>query len=388
MPFNTFSLSSKRLPAKSWLFLLSSLFFFQKSFGQQTSIYKNIDRKDTVIRGFKPSAGSDRNYRIYAGMAYSIVKYSRTKTPYAASHTIGLNYSLSENSLHPYYQTLFPEVFGNWGVFSKTGYDQIRRANYFGMGNEARRTSDNIRFHWVRSHHQYGALGLTRSFANLHQIDWSLLYDAVQVLDDKDRYISKNRGTIDPAEFNWQYFAGTRLSYSYLRVDNRHLPTRGLAVNSAVGYQANLNRSGHSFARYSTDLEAYFPFSKEISYAFKTGLSTLSGNPDFYMYNIIGGNTTLRGYHKWRFYGKTAFYNQNELRWITAVNRGSVYGHFGVLGLYDLGRVWLPGETSDKLHFGYGGGLILAPLDKVNFTVVYAISNEDRRFHFTATRTF
>lgn len=367
---------------------VSLAFFIPAALSQQTTIYKPTDKKDTVVRGFKPTAGSDPNYRIYGGLSYSIVKHSTSKVPYAASHTVGLNYSLSENSFHPYYENLFPEAIGKWGIFSKIGYDQIRRANYFGMGNDVRRTTDNIRFNWLRTHHQYAMLGLSRAFGAEHEVNWSLLYDAVQVLDDQDRFIAKSRSTIDPAEFEWQYFAGNRLSYTYRHLNNLHLPTKGLTWNTAVSYQESVKRSGHSFARYSTDAEAYFPFSSEVSYAFRAGVSTLTGNPDFYMYNAIGGTSTLRGYHRWRFYGRTAFYNQNELRWIAAFDKGSIYGHLGLLALYDLGRVWLPGESSDKLHFGYGAGLILAPMDKVTVKTMYAISNEDRRLHFSVGTSF
>src|SRR5205085_5640838 len=116
------------------------------SFSQKTSIYKVIENKDTVTSGFKPKVGSDHNYRIYVGVAYSIVKHKNGKVPYSASHTIGLNYSISENSFHPYYESFFPQAFGKWGFAFKLGYDQVRRANYFGLGNETHKTTNNIRF--------------------------------------------------------------------------------------------------------------------------------------------------------------------------------------------------------------------------------------------------
>ena len=165
------------------------------------------------------------------------------------------------------------------------------------------------------------------------------------------------------------------------------MPTKGFKLNAGASYQGNLHRGGHSFARYTADGEAYFPLSPEFSYLLKGGIATLSGSPDFYQYNVIGAGN-LRGYHRWRFYGKTAFYNQNELRWIRTVDHGSLYGRYGLFALYDIGRVWMPGESSNKLHFGYGAGLILSPLDKVRISVAYAISNEDKRIHFSAGKVF
>src|SRR5207253_1804493 len=114
------------------------------------------------------------------------------------------------------------------------------------------------------------------------------------------------------ADFDWQYFLGSRLSYTYVRLNNIVLPTKGVVFNTAVSYQESLKRAGHSFARYSTDLQAYIPLRSSFFYVLRTGLSTLTGNPDFYNYNAISVQV-IRGFRRWRFYGKTAFYSQNEL---------------------------------------------------------------------------
>lgn len=363
------------------ILFLCSLMSAGKSMAQKTTTYGPGDIKDTVTRGFKPNVGSDRYYRIYVGASYNIVKYKGGKTPYAASHTIGLNYSITENSFHPYYESFYPQAIGNWNLAFKAGYDGIRRVSYYGLGNETHRESTDDKFNWVRSHHQYAALGVSRTLASHHQVDLDFLYDGIQVLNDENRYIGKSRQTIDPADFNWQYFVGSRLSYAFTTLDIPEFPMRGVSFKATAGYKENLNRGGHSFARYTGDLSAYLPLPSYFTYVFRTGFATLSGQPDFYQYNAIGGTQTLRGYQWWRFYGKTSFYNQNELRWLVPVQRGSISGHFGLLGFYDLGRVWMPGEESNKLHYGYGVGIILAPLDRFVFTLMYGISNEDKRLN-------
>ena len=352
-------------------------------FAQETTIYGPTDKKDTVTRGFKPNAGSDRFYRIYVGAAYNIVKYRHNKVPYAASHSIGLNYSLTENSFHPYYEGLFPQAIGKWVLSLKAGYDGIRRTGFYGLGNETLRESDDNRFNWVRTHHQYADFGISQLFSGKHEVGFSLLYDGIQVLNDDNRYIAKNRQTIDPADFNWQYFLSGRLRYSYTNLDNAALPTKGFQLAGTAVYAESLKRSGHSFTRYTGDLDAYFPLSASFTYILRTGLATVTGKPDFYQYNTIGATYTLRGYDWYRFYGKTSFYNQNELRWLRFVEKGSISGHFGLMAFYDLGRVWQPGESSRKMHYGYGLGLILAPLDRVVFTITYGISNEDQRINTT-----
>lgn len=353
---------------------------------QESTIYGPSDKKDTVTSGFKPNAGSDRFYRIYVGAAYNVVKYRHNKVPYAASHSIGINYSITENSFHPFYEGLFPQAIGQWGLSVKAGNDGIRRTSFYGLGNETKRLSDNNRFNWVRTHHQYADVGISRLFSGKQELSFGLLYDGIQVLNDENRFIAKNRQTIDPEDFKWQNFLSGRVRYTYSHVDNTALPTRGLQVTGTALYTESLKRRGHSFTRYTGDLDAYLPLSPSFTYIFRTGLATLTGRPDFYQYNTIGGTYTLRGYDWYRFYGKTSFYNQNELRWLRSVEIGTITGKFGLMAFYDLGRVWQPGESSGKMHYGYGLGLILAPMDRVVFTLMYGISNEDRRINTILNR--
>ena len=53
----------------------------------------------------------------------------------------------------------------------------------------------------------------------------------------------------------------------------------------------------------------------------------------------------------------------------------------GLIGLYDIGRVWLNGEDSKEWHDAYGGGILIAPFNKVMFSVTYAASNEGNQVH-------
>jgi hemolysin activation/secretion protein len=82
----------------------------------------------------------------------------------------------------------------------------------------------------------------------------------------------------------------------------------------------------------------------------------------------------IRGYVLDRFWGNTAFYNSNELRYITNLRSYLLNGKIGLLVLYDNGRVWYKPESSGTWHYGYGGGLLLAPFNKFTGTVTYAQS--------------
>jgi hypothetical protein len=54
----------------------------------------------------------------------------------------------------------------------------------------------------------------------------------------------------------------------------------------------------------------------------------------------------------------------------------------------DQGRVWLDHERSDVWHYGYGGGIILAPFNKLYIAVMYGTSPENKTiFHLDLRRT-
>jgi len=104
----------------------------------------------------------------------------------------------------------------------------------------------------------------------------------------------------------------------------------------------------------------------------------VDGNPEFYQYPEIGGGQDLRGFQKQRFYGKTAFYNSNELRFISNVKSYLYNGKAGLLAFIDDGRVWNPGEKSSILHTGYGAGILVAPFNFIFAEATYSFSNEDQ----------
>jgi hypothetical protein len=48
----------------------------------------------------------------------------------------------------------------------------------------------------------------------------------------------------------------------------------------------------------------------------------------------------------------------------------------GLIGFNDIGRVWVPGESSDQWHDGYGGGIYLIPAQLVLIEGVVGFSKE------------
>ncbi len=61
-----------------------------------------------------------------------------------------------------------------------------------------------------------------------------------------------------------------------------------------------------------------------------------------------------------------------------ASRRKLLPGELGLVGFQDVGRVWLRGESSDKWHLAYGGGIYFTPFNSVLISVLGAVSEEER----------
>ena len=120
----------------------------------------------------------------------------------------------------------------------------------------------------------------------------------------------------------------------------------------------NLQETSRHFQNFVSALSVYIPFGRSFTIASRAGGATLIGDADFYHLNKLGGYMNLRGYDRERFTGKTVFYNNNELRWVTNTKNIFFNGQLGLFAFYDQGRVWQPLEVSNKWHYGYGGRIL------------------------------
>ena len=114
----------------------------------------------------------------------------------------------------------------------------------------------------------------------------------------------------------------------------------------------------------------------------------MTENSEYYQLNKLGGAATFRGYPRFRFYGQTAFYNNNELQWTFPFKSYIMNGKMGLVGLFDNGRVWQPGEKSDTWYTAVGGGLMIAPFNKAVFVGTYAKASDGWRLNVRYGRLF
>ena len=101
---------------------------------------------------------------------------------------------------------------------------------------------------------------------------------------------------------------------------------------------------------------------------------------------FVGGRSSLPGYSRNRFAGDTSLYGGLEARaWMFTVNPFRV----GVLGLADIGRVWLEGESSDLWHNTWGAGGMIQPVaTNIFLTGVVAWGDDQTKIYFATKSLF
>jgi hypothetical protein len=323
--------------------------------------------------------------RLYFRVGYQFINRRWRKEPYGNSQGIYLGYSINQQAFSLIYSGIFRHLFGKINLKLDGNYDAIRWTNFYGLGNETKQIAPKI-FYRMISTEGYGSVSLNRDLGKHHNISIAGFYQGVKLIDDRPHLFNEVSFPGDGQLFQLHHFAGGRFDYTVSDVDDPAVPIKGISFNVGTSYTYNFFDADRKFIRYIAKTDIYLPLIWKFGLAIRAGAASLDGDPEFYQFNSIGGSQNLRGYPRDRYWGQTAAYSSNELRWITNFRSYLFNGKFGLIGLYDLGRVWMENEDSEEIHTGYGGGILIAPFNKVSLSVTYGISDQYKLVHIRVNK--
>jgi hypothetical protein len=138
----------------------------------------------------------------------------------------------------------------------------------------------------------------------------------------------------------------------------------------------------HTFGSVSAALTGYWQPASRLTLAARVGGQKVWGTYPWHEAAFIGGADTVRGYGRNRFAGDASAY-ANAQAMLGLFNMTFILPlRAGVLGLADVGRVWLEAEGLDKWHPSYGGGVFFRVLTtRAVLHGVFAHSREGDRFY-------
>lgn len=317
-----------------------------------------------IIPGYNPDDG------LHFGIGFKYKKQKWGKAPFGWEQTLKIEYATQSGFLGFGYKGLFKHVFGKWDMDLVALYRGPKFVfNYYGTGNETELIVKDKRFYRTGLKALSLNPGISRETDHVY-VRFSLEYDEVKVLKTPGKFISSPFAEVDPRIFTRQHFAGARGDWNFSSVDVKKNPTRGLNIEAGFNARDNLDKTS-SYLNLRGSFSFYQSLGKSLVFAHRTGAATNFGDYDIYFANTLGRSENLRGFWRYRFSGKTSFYQNTELRLALSKRK-----NFGMLGFFDDGRVWIEDEDSKTFHVGYGGGLYFIPFNALGLNLSYGRSKE------------
>jgi hypothetical protein len=332
------------------------------------------------------SYGSDLG--VFLGWGFTLQKYGFRKDPFAWQQTIRVGWSFGEENGKLEYQGFFRRE-NSRAFYGLTAFASgVEVLNFYGFGNE---TSNNGNNDFYKNHSdQYGlypAYAWTLSKGTTFGIGPTLRYTTSE--EGKDNFINQHV----PYGFPTFGEVGARAIFLFDRRDSAQYPHKGgiVAVRGTVWPEVWDVKS--TYGEVSGNANGYLSAGHVLTFAVRGGAKHVFGEYPYLDAAFLGGGGlitsefqepgfSLRGYERRRFAGDSAIYGNGDLRLELARINLLIPTHVGIFGLFDVGRVFLKGETSDTWHTDYGGGIWLSLLNyKATFSAYLAHSKESDIFH-------
>lgn len=356
--------------------------------GEDTAI--NRYKYDAFVygkKGIKASVFYNRADKLYVGIGYGWQHQKWRRTPFAHEHSVAARYSIPQGAFNFLYKGRVNQFIGKWDLDLRANYDFIFWTNFFGIGNETKQITDDRDFYRTRSRDGYISAALVRGLGSYSNLEVRGFYQVVKIINDPERYVSQTLFADDKTLFDQKDFTGAYVNFTIQNVNDRIVPTKGIDFSTTISYTQNVAQNNRSITRYEGMFNFYLPVLKNLVLSIRSGGATLTGRPEFYQLNSLAGSDNLRGYRRDRFWAKTTLYNANELQYLFDFRSRLVNGKAGFFGLFDGGRVWQPGENSNTWHTAFGGGIMIAPFNKLQIALAVAkAKQEDLNFHLRFVR--
>jgi Omp85 superfamily domain/Calcineurin-like phosphoesterase len=340
------------------------------------------------------SAGYNVDDGLLLGGGVRWIKQGFRKLPYASMQQFLFSHSFSTDAYKFVYK-------GEWiHVIDKTDFTLNVNAfapdntqNFFGRGNATvfDKSGDYKRYYRARFnfYEVNPAFRWRNAKTSSLSIGPSFQYYHLDADDNKGRFInnisllhSYDSSTIA----NDKAHAGVVVTYLHDSRNNVLLPSSGTYIDFTLKGYAGLNSYSKSFMQLSGQIAVYKNIDRKsnVIIANRTGGGITAGKAAFYQSLFLGGQDNLLGYRQYRFAGEHVLYNNFELR-IKLANLASYVlpGQLGLVGFYDVGKVWQKGYNDAAWHQGVGGGLYFAPAQMLVIRVLAGYSAEGWYPYFT-----
>ena len=347
------------------------------------------DKKTFSSGSILPEIGYNPDHGFSFGLEYvkSINKFKRN--PFTSQHTFSGEVHSATNGFALAYEAEFASIVGKYNLqlganFASPQYSE----NFFGFGNETENFDDDLGLSYNRvGLSKYGVkAALVNKTPFGSYFGFTATFEGIKVEDEEGSYITEDFTTSDPDFFNRKYFAGVDAMYRYESYDDILNPTRGMLFELNLGAKINTAEPGRQYGYFKPYMGFYNALTNNRKLVVKTRAEAhinIGKEYEFYQAAQLGANSGLRGYRLERYTGKSSFGTGADLRYsFNTVKTSFLPFQPGIYVGYDLGRVWMDSQNSDKWHDSYGGGIWINSADAIQGNFSLFAGEEGTRFQF------
>lgn len=321
---------------------------------------------------------------IFGGTGVSFTRYGFRRDPYAERYRLRGGWSTGANTGRADFTAHWIPENSRIGVkllARASGIDVLR---FHGFGNEVPAEGDDEFF-------RVGQVDLTLAPSLSLPVGPAELVAGPR-LRYSDTDFEEDR-FLTPAQYGAGKF-GTFGFGSELRLDamNYLMSSRGVAFTIGGSWYPAALDVEESFGEGHMEVAGFVSAPDaplEPTLALHLGGKRVWGRFPFQEAAYIGDASTVRLGRQNRYAGESSLYAQSELRLFLTRFYFLAPADFGVLGLADVGRVFLDGEESDRWHAAGGGGVWASFLDRAYMLrLSVAASRERTAVYFGIGRGF
>jgi hypothetical protein len=323
---------------------------------------------------------------LFVGTGITFTNYGFRKLPYASRHRIQAGFATGAMSYRVNYSGLWRRENSGFefGVLAQASGIEMNR--FHGFGNESEIDDDDAnddKFYRVTSDQYLLAPSVSFPIAGRLRFSIGPELKYVSTDDRSDRFLT----TLDPYGDGTFGQVGGRASLSISTRDGGLAAMHGVTLEMGGSIHPELwdveETFGDAYAEARTYLTPSGSFKPTL--ALRAGGRKIWGAFPYFEAAFIGGPETVRLGRENRYAGEASVYGGSELRIPLARMTILVPTDLGIVGLTDIGRVFVDGEDSDAWHGAVGGGVWFGFLSRSNaISVVVAKSEERSRLYVQA----
>ena len=363
------------------------------AFIRLTDVYKlNLfDYKKHIVNTgvITPAIGFNPDDGVSLGLQFVKTKNGFQRNPFSQQHRFKGGYFFATKGFSLNYDGEFANIMNDWnlhvgGQFTSENFTN----NFFGYGNETENLDDDLDLDYnrVKTSIYMARAGILKKGNFGSDYGFRAIFEAIEIDDTDNRFITEFAPSSFEEFYERRLFGALEAEYKYASFDDKLNPTRGMTFLINVGGKTEFKDTKNTYGYLNSDLGFYNALTRNRKLVLKTDARVQVRVGDdliFYQAANIGGRNGLRGFRTERFTGKNSFVGSADLRYsFNSFKTNTLPLQIGVFGGFDVGRVWLKGDFSDKWHNDYGGGFWVTAAESLSGTFNLFNSIEGLRFSF------